>query len=138
MASPHIDPHEANAIFAAATLASGLLIGLIPTLVDGLRNPLKTRLNLPDAQADRFVTAFYLTWLPAMPLAGLILEILPLREMLLVGLFGLILGIAWLALVGSPKTLLANGVVLGAAYSCVTVSTVQMMSVAFFPPTASG
>ena len=120
-------------LLVAATLASGLLIGLIPTLVDGVQKPLKARLNLPEGRGDWFVRFFYLSWLPAMPIAGLLLEYWPLREILLFGLFALILGVAWLALVRLPMQLMLNAVFLGVAYSMVTVATIRLMSVAFFP-----
>ena len=120
-------------LLVAATLSSGLLIGLIPTLLDGVQKPLQARLNLSEGRANWFVRLFYLTWLPAMPLAGYLVDLRSTREILLFGLFALILGVAWLALVRSPRLLMLNAVFLGVAYSLVTVAAVRLMSMAFFP-----
>src|SRR5438309_750507 len=111
-------------ILVAATLVSGLLIGLIPTLVDGIRKSLKDRLNLPDRRSEWFVHLFYLAWLPAMPLAGWLLDELHAREILFGGLVALILAVAWLALIRSAVPLLLNAFFLGAAYSCVATAAV--------------
>ena len=127
-------------LLAIATLASGLLIGLIPTLVDGVKAPLRARLNLSESQLDWVVRLFYLTWLPAMPLAGWLLDIWFSKEpdirhykdILFIGLIALVLGIAWLALARSHLALLLNAPFLGLAYSFVTTATVRLMTVAFF------
>lgn len=119
-------------LLVAATLVSGLLVGLIPTLVDGFQKSLKDRLNLPEGRAEWFVRLFYLAWLPAMPLAGWLLDEFPTREILFGGLVALIVGIAWLALIRSATPLLFNALYLGAAYSCVATTTVSLMSRVFF------
>src|SRR5580765_5481531 len=119
-------------LLVAATLVSGLLVGLIPTLVDGFQKSLKDRLNLPEQRAEWFVRLFYLAWLPAMPLAGWLLDEFPTREILFGGLVALILGIAWLALIRTASPLLFNALYLGTAYSCVATTTVSLMSRVFF------
>jgi MFS family permease len=121
-------------LLVAATLTCGLLIGFIPTLVDGVQKPLKARLNLSDYHADWFVRIFYLAWLPTMPLAGWLVDLCPIREVLLFSLFALVLAVAWLALVRTTKPLMASSLCVGIAYSFVTVATVRLMTVAFFPP----
>jgi MFS family permease len=120
-------------LLVAATLASGLLIGFIPTLIDGIRKPLKAKLDLSDNQVDWFVRIYYLAWLPAMPLAGWLLDQWRCRDILLFSLFALILSIAWLALVRTKMPLMANAACLGIAYSFITVAAVRLMTVAFFP-----
>lgn len=119
-------------LLAAAILGCGLLIGLIPVLVDGIRKSLKDRLNLPDHQAEWYVRLFYIAWLPAMPFAGWLLDELPHREILFGGLVALIVGIAWLALVRSASSLMFNALFLGAAYSCMTTAAVSLMARVFF------
>jgi MFS family permease len=120
-------------LLAAAALANGLLIGLIPTIVDAIKAPLKARLNVPDERMEWFGRLFYLAWLPAMPMAGWLLDALPNREILFFGLIALILGVAWLALARTAFTLLLTAVFLGVAYSAVTTATIHLMTVAFFP-----
>ncbi len=120
-------------LLAVAALANGLLIGLIPTLVDSIKTPLKARLNVPDERMEWFGRFFYLAWLPAMPLAGWLLDALPNREILFFSLIALILGVAWLALARTAAALLSGAVFLGVAYSAVTTATIHLMTVAFFP-----
>ena len=121
-------------LMAAAALANGLLIGLIPTFVDSIPSSLKARLNLPDGRVEWFGRLFYLAWLPMMPLAGWLLDAWPNRDVLLYGgLLPLILGTAWLALARTAAPLLVNAVLLGSAYSFLTVATIRWMTVAFFP-----
>jgi cytochrome b561 len=81
-------------LLVAATLASGLLIGLIPTLVDGVQRPLQARLKLSERRVEWFARLFYLAWLPAMPLAGWLLDAGHNKETLFFGMVALILGIA--------------------------------------------
>src|ERR1043165_3453944 len=120
-------------LLVAATLASGLLIGLIPTLIDSVLQPSRDRLPLLEGQDRKFVALFYAAWLPAMPLAGLMIDYWPLREILIAGLFLLILAVAALSLAASAKWLLPDAIVIGCAYSCITVATVRLMTYAFFP-----
>ena len=120
-------------LLVAATLVSSLLIGLIPTLIDGVHKSLKARLNPSDGQIDWFGRLFYLVWLPAMPGAGWMLDHWHNKEILLYGLVLLILGTAWLALVRSFLSLMGCAVLLGFGYSCVAVAAVSFMPVVFFP-----
>jgi MFS family permease len=120
-------------LLVAATLASGLLIGLIPVLVDGVQRSVQSRLKLPEGRVDWFVRLFYLAWLPAMPLAGWLIDFGHYKEILFFGLVALILGIAWLALVRSAGSLMLNALFLGLAYSCVTTAAISLMPFVFFP-----
>jgi MFS family permease len=120
-------------LLVVATLVSALLIGFIPALVDGAKTPLQAQLNLPDGRVGWFVNLFYLAWLPGMPIAGWMLDTWHNKEIFFFGLFALILGTAWLALVRSSSSLLLNGVFLGLAYSCLTTAAVRFMPLAFFP-----
>src|SRR5205823_5190607 len=87
---------------AGAALANGLLIGLIPTVVDGIKPSLKARLDVSETRVSWFSGLFYFTWLLAMPLAGRLIDDWPNRDVLLFGgLVPLILGVAWLALARS-------------------------------------
>src|SRR5580765_3442772 len=112
-------------LLAAAVLASGFLIGLIPTIVDGIGKPLQERLSLTDAQREWFVRFFYLTWLPGMPLAGILLDSWNVsREILFFGLVGVILGFSWLALARKVSLLYAIAFCLGFAYSFLTTTAI--------------
>jgi MFS family permease len=103
---------------------------MIPTVVDGIKKPLQARLTLSDSQREWFVRLFYLTWLPAMPLAGFLLDSSwnLARIVLFFGLVGLVLGFAWLALTRSVPWLNLNAIVLGIAYSCFTTAAIWAMS----------
>jgi MFS family permease len=120
-------------LLAIATLLGGLLIGLVPALVDGVQTSLKARLNLPEGRGEWFVRLFYLAWLPGMPLAGWMLDTWHNKEILFFGLFALILGIMWLALLRTSVSLMVNAILLGLGYSCVTTAAVRLMTEVFFP-----
>lgn len=121
-------------LLAAAALANGLLIGLIPTVVDGIKPCLKARLDSSDGRIEWFSRLFYFAWLPTMPFAGWLLDTWSNREILLFGgLIPLILGLAWLGLARSAALLLLNAIFLGAAYSVLTTAAIRLMTVAFFP-----
>jgi MFS family permease len=121
-------------LLAIAALVNGLLIGLVPTLVDGLKKSLQTRLNLPEHRSDWFVWLFYLAWLPAMPLAGWMLDSWANhdRDVLFYSLVALMLALAWLAHVQSQLSACSNALFLGTAYSGVTTATVHLMTSVFF------
>jgi len=121
-------------LVAVAALANGLLIGLIPTLLDGIKPALQARLNLPEGRIDWHTRLFYLAWLPGMPLAGWLLDNLSNRDILLYGgLLPLIVGIAWLALLRTNAAAMVNAIFLGAGYSLLATATIRLMPVAFFP-----
>lgn len=120
-------------LLAVATLASALLVGLIPTVLESVKQALESRLALPSGRAEWFVRVFYFTWLPAMPLAGWLLDVWPhSREVLFFGLVGISIGIAWLAVVRNVRFLMLDGAVLGIAYSFVTTASIHLMTVALF------
>jgi MFS family permease len=121
-------------LVAVAALANGLLIGLIPTLIDGLKPAIQARLNLPEGRIEWHVRLFYLAWLPGMPLAGWLLDATANRDVLLyAGLLPLILGMAWLGLARNSASAFFNAIFLGLGYSVLTTATVRLMTVAFFP-----
>lgn len=124
-------------LLTAAVLAGAFLIGMVPPIVDGIKEPLRARLALTDGRLAWFLRLFYLAWLPGMPLAGWILDSwhVP-REILFFGQLGLILGFTCLALARSPAALGASVVALGLAYSCVATTAVRLMTSAFFPADA--
>ncbi len=120
-------------LLTAAVLAGAFLIGLIPTIVDGMKKPLQDRLNLSGPQCDWFLRLFYLTWLPAMPLAGWMLDSCPYsRQILFSSLVGVIIGFTWMALARSAASLQLSAAFLGLAYSCVTTTAVRLMTSVFF------
>ena len=121
-------------LFTASLLLLSILVGLIPALVDAIRKPIESRLGIPEGHADWFVRIFYLTWLPAMPLFGWILDEVGgyQRGILFFAQVTLILAVAWLAMVRTHRSLLFNAVVLGCAYSMLTVGVVRLMTTAFF------
>ena len=121
-------------LVAVAALANGLLIGLIPTLIDGLKPAMQARLSLPEGRIEWHVRLFYLAWLPGMPLAGWLLDAAANRAVLLyAGLLPLILGMAWLGLARNSASAFFNAIFLGLGYSVLTTATVRLMTVAFFP-----
>jgi MFS family permease len=120
-------------LIVLVTLTGGLLIGLTPVVVDGVKKSIEARFKLPAGGADWFVRLFYLAWLPGMPIAGWMLDTLPNKYILFFGLIALILGVTWLALARSLASVMLNAVFLGLAYSCITTDVVRMMTLAFFP-----
>ncbi len=115
------------------TFFAGVVIGLIPTLIDAVKTLVAARFKDTAIRTDWFVPLFYLTWLPAMPGAGLLLDNTHSKEILFFGLVALVLGVAWLALINSLASLLVNAIFLGTAYSTVAVAGIRLMTSAFFP-----
>jgi hypothetical protein len=125
-------------LLTAAVLAGGFMIGLVPTVVDGIKRPLQDRLSLSESQSEWFLRLFYLAWLPAMPLSGWIIDSWNVlswdisRELLFFGQVGVILGLIWMALARSAASLQLSSVFLSLAYSCVATTTVHLMTTVFF------
>ena len=119
-------------LIVLVTLTGGLLIGLVPAVVDGVKKPIEARLKLPPAGADWFVRLFYVAWLPGMPIAGLMLDTFDNKLILFFGLIALLLGLTWLALDRSVASVLLNAIFLGLAYSCITTDVVRLMTQVFF------
>src|ERR1043165_2511828 len=69
-----------------------------------------------------------------MPLTGWLLDHEPNhnRDVLFFGLVAMIIGLAWLGLIRSFSSLLANMLFVGLAYAAVTTGSVALMTHAFF------
>jgi len=121
-------------LFSISLFIASLLIGLLPTLLDGIKRPMRTRMNLSDAGAEWPVRWFYFSWLPGMPLAGWALDewTRNTQEIFFFALVALILGIAWLALARSLLAIKFNAVFLGLTYSVIATTALHLMPTAFF------
>jgi MFS family permease len=115
-------------LLVASAVTGGLVIGFIPALVDSVRAPLRQQMKGSAESVDRILALFYLCWLPAMPLAGWLLDHARNKEILFFGLLGCGLGTTWLGLAGTPRSLVTSVIVLGAAYSTVAVAGIRLMS----------
>ena len=124
-------------LLAAVALANGLLIGLVPTLIDGIKTSLQARLGAADGRMEWFSRLFYLAWIPAMPLTGWLIDSVRNREILFFSLIALILAVAWLALARTASMLLSAAFALGFAYSGVTTATIPLDDGRCFFPTRS-
>src|SRR5271170_5421970 len=98
-------------ILVTGAAVSGLAIGFVPALVDRLRAPLQRELK--SSAVDRLLDLFYVAWLPAMPLAGWLLDYGRSKELLFFGMLGCVLGIAWLGLVRDRRGLAGSALLLG-------------------------
>jgi MFS family permease len=125
-------------LLTAATLLCGLLVGLIPVLVDGLRPSIQARLRTTDAPVDWLVRLFYFTWLPAMPAAGWLLDLFHNKEILFAGLVALVLGLAALAVARTRLSVMLIVIVLGIAHSCVAVAVVSLLPSVVFDEATQG
>lgn len=116
----------------ASAVVSSLAVGFIPALLDGLKKQLSQRLVLSEDRVEKLTLAFYLCWLPGMPLAGWMMDRWPAahKEVLFFGLVAATLFLAWLGVVQSQRGLMAIMAVLGLAYSCIAVACVQLMPLA--------
>src|SRR4051812_45166391 len=96
-------------LLIAGTVAAAFAIGFVPTLVDRIRVPLRQRLKGSETQIDRVLLLFYLAWLPAMPLGGWLIDHWKWnKEVLFLGLLGCVLGIAWLGMAQSLRSLVSG------------------------------
>jgi fucose permease len=110
-------------------LGCGFLIGLLPPLVDALTVPLAQRLALSTRRAGQLAAVFYLAWLPGMPLAGWLADrVMGSQQLLFYGLLGVILGLAWLALVRRAWGCVGTFALLGFAYASVATAAVLAMA----------
>jgi MFS family permease len=116
----------------ASAIVSSLAVGFLPSLLDGLKKQLSQRLVLSENRVEKLSLAFYLAWLPGMPLAGWVMDFWPSshKEVLFFGLVATTLFLAWLGVVQSQRGLFAVMTALGLAYSCVAVGCVQLMPLA--------
>jgi MFS family permease len=121
-------------LFSISLFVVSLPIGLLPTLLDGMKRSWRDRLKISDASAEWPLRWFYFSWLPGMPCAGWALDewTANTKEIFFFALVALILGIAWLALVRSLPLLVCNAVLLGFAYSVVATTALRLMPTAFF------
>jgi MFS family permease len=120
-----------HALLVASSLTGGAAVGFVPTLVDHVKTPLAQRLGLSEGRTEGLLRLFYLLWLPAMPLAGWLLDHWAVKEVFFYGMFLAVLGVAWLALAQSVWALLASILLLGLGYSAFTTAVVRVMPLAF-------
>jgi MFS family permease len=111
----------------AGALTSGFAIGFIPVLCDSLRAPLHRQLKGSETRADRLLLLFYVAWLPAMPLAGWLIDHWRHKDVLFLGMLACVLGVAWLGLTQTLRSLAAAVVVLGVGYSAVATAGIRLM-----------
>lgn len=115
-------------IAIAGALVSGFAIGFVPALADSARAPLHRQFKGAEGRVDRVLDLFYLAWLPAMPLSGLLLDHWRSKEILFFGLLACVLGVAWLGLSRTLRSLAASAVLLGVGYSWLAVAGVRLMA----------
>jgi fucose permease len=117
-------------LLIASAVTSGFAVGFVPSLVDSMRGPLCQQLKGSEKGIDRTVMLFYVVWLPAMPLAGWLIDHWHNMEVLFLGLLACVLGIAWLGLAQSVGALVSSVLVLGAGYSAVATAGIRLMPAA--------
>ena len=111
--------------------ASSVAVGFVPALVDSLGDALRQQLRGRERWVEWTLRIFYICWLPLMPLAGWAADHGRTKEVLFFGLLGCALGVAWLGLANSLRSLLTSVLVLSAGYSCLATAGVRLMPVAF-------
>src|SRR5579859_5883810 len=125
-----------TSLLIAGAATSGFAIGFVPTLVDSVRPSLYRQVKAPTQVVDRALTLFYVSWLPAMPLSGWLIDHWQLheygcnKEVLFFGLLACVLGIAWLGMAQTPWSLVSSVLVLGAGYSMLATAGIRLMPAA--------
>ena len=115
-------------LLIASAVASSVVIGFVPALVDSIRAPLHQQHKGSEPRVDRILALFYLAWLPAMPLSGWLIDRWGNgKEILFLGLLGCVLGVAWLGLSQALRSLASSVLVLGAGYACVATAGIRLM-----------
>jgi fucose permease len=115
-------------LLIAGALTSGFAIGFIPALVDRVRTSLYQQFKGSESRVDRCVALFYVCWLPAMPLSGWLLDHWRNKEVLFLGLLACVLGIAWLGLSQSLRSVVSSVVLLGVGYAWVATGGIRLMA----------
>jgi MFS family permease len=125
-------------LLIASAATSGFAIGLVPTLVDTVRAPLCRQMQAPEQRVGRILSLFYLCWLPAMPVAGWLVDHGRDKEILFFGLLGCVLGIAWLGMAQTLWSLFTSVLVLGVGYAMLATAGIRLMPAALgFTPQIS-
>jgi MFS family permease len=119
-----------STLLIASAATSGFAIGFVPTVVDSVRAPLCRQMQAPEQRVGRILALFYLCWLPAMPVAGWLIDQGRDKEILFFGLLGCVLGLAWLGMSRTAWSLLSSVVVLGVGYAMLATAGIRMMPVA--------
>jgi MFS family permease len=127
-----------SSLLIAGAATSGFAIGFVPSVVDCVRAPLARQMQTPEPRAGRILTLFYLCWLPAMPLAGWLVDHGRDKEVLFFGLLGCVLGTAWLGMALTAWSLVSSVLVLGLGYAMLATAGIRLMPVALgFTPHVS-
>src|SRR5947209_13466076 len=115
-------------LLIAGALVSGFAIGFVPALLDSVRAPLQRQYKGAEGRVDRILDLFYLAWLPAMPLSGWLLDQWRAKEILFFGLLACVLGVAWLGMARTLRSMAMSAVLLGAGYSWLAVAGIRLMA----------
>jgi MFS family permease len=123
-----LDAAMPTPLLIAGAASSGLTIGFIPALVDCVAAPVCQQLKTSPGKVSRVLAIFYICWLPAMPLCGWLLDHWRTKEILFFGLLACALGITWLGLALSFRSLLSSVILLGIGYSAVATAGIRFMA----------
>jgi fucose permease len=123
----------------AVTIASAIAFGMILPLLSSIRVPLAEHLRVEEPRIRSLVLALHLALIPMVWVAGVLVDMIGTRWVLVGG--SLLTGVAFYALARSPTYLAALFSILlaGAGSANISVAAIVLMPEAFFPenPAAS-
>jgi fucose permease len=120
-----------NAV-AAVTITGAFVFGMVLALVGSLKLALAKRLNLSEARVGGLLSALHLAFIPMMPLAGLLIDRMDVRLVLIAGCILSALGLYTLTAWATYRAALASLLLIGVGAACVSVACVVLMPRAFF------
>jgi fucose permease len=115
------------------TLTSTYLVGMVLSLLGGIRVPLAQRLGVSEARVDGLLTVLNLALIPMMLVSGLLIDKWGVEVMLIAGSLLAAVGVAFLAVSRTYFQALGSVLVVGASAPVVSTASIVLMPRAFFP-----
>jgi len=117
---------------APLTIATSLVFGMVVALAGSVRQPLAKRLEIAEERVGGLLAVFNLAMIPVVLAAGVVIDRLGAKEVLMLGSLLAALGTFALAACRSYRGCQYALLVLGAGAACLNASAIVLMPQAFF------
>lgn len=116
----------------AVTITGAFVFGMVLALVGSLKLTLAKRLDIGEGRVGGLLSALHLAFIPMMPLAGMLIDRVDVRIVLIVGCVLTAVGFYTLTVRATYRAALVSLVVAGVGAACVSAACVVLMPRAFF------
>jgi fucose permease len=117
---------------AAVTITGAFVFGMVLALVGSLKLALAKRLNIGETRVGGLLSALHLAFIPMMPLAGVLIDRIDVRIVLIAGCILTALGLYTLTVGATYRAAVASLLLVGIGAACVSAACVVLMPRAFF------